>query len=43
MCEDHDRSIRAESFDIVFQPFKLIVTELAQAAGLKIQERSPIQ
>ena len=34
---EHDYgSIRAKAFDIVFEPFQLIVAELTQAPGLKV-------
>ena len=38
MCEDHNRSVRAEAFQVRFEPLELLVPELAQTARLKIQD-----
>ncbi len=37
MGQDDDRRVRAKTFQIVLEPFELLVSELAQPAGLKIQ------
>src|SRR5262249_21315334 len=37
MREDHNRGVGAQTFYVVFEPFELVVAELAQTAGLEIQ------
>src|SRR6266478_5841386 len=38
MREDNNRRVRAKTFHVLFEPFKLLVAELTQAAGLKVQD-----
>ena len=38
MREDYNWSVRSETFYVGFEPFELLVAELAQTAGLKIQD-----
>ena len=38
MREDNNRRVRAKTFHVVFQPFELLVAELSQTAGLKVQD-----
>ena len=38
MREDYNRRARSETFHVGLEPFKLLVAELTQTAGLKVQD-----
>ena len=37
MCENDDRCVGAKTFYVCFEPFELLVTELAEPAGLEVK------